>query len=129
MSDPTAGVVDTYKCSPRDGQSHSVLTREADIRSILKIAMNETAINTFNAIAFPPVQPAGHAPGDPFFAQENDPVTSAIAREFGRIALGLTVALIVVVDLIASAVQTPVPAARPRVQVPAVTSATAPASR
>ncbi len=88
--------------------------------------MNETSINTFNAIAFPPVQPAGYTPGDPFFTRENNPATSAIAREFGRLALGLTIVLIVVVDLIASAVQSPaVPAARPRVQVPAATSAPA----
>ena len=91
--------------------------------SIFKIDMNETTINAFNAIAFPPVQPIDRIPGDPFFTQENNPVTSAIAREFGRIALGLTIILIVVVDLIASAVQSPVPAAGARVQVPAVTSA------
>ncbi len=84
--------------------------------------MNEASINIFNAIAFPPVQAAGRVPGDPFFTRENDPVTAAIAREFGRLALGLLLTLILAVGLALTAFPSLSPTAHRHVAAPGAPS-------
>lgn len=73
--------------------------------------MNEETINIYNAIAFPPVQAGGRTNGDPLFTRANDPVLTAISREFGRLGLLLLLTVCVVVTLAVSTFQSLSPAA------------------
>ena len=92
--------------------------------------MNEATINIFNANAFAPVQPDGRTLGDPLSAPQNDPVTTAIARAFGRIAFGLLLVLVAAVSLLATATgRAPAPVPGQRAQsTPASAQVVAPAN-